>query len=172
MARQLFLTLSAEALHVPGDDARSAEVVRAWLRGKGLSADDVVIGNGAGLSRSDRISATTFGKLLIAAWHSPVMSELVASMPLVASDGTMRRRLRDSPVAGKAHMKTGTLAGVRAMAGYVLARDGRRYAVVFIVNHPNAAAAEAAQDAVLRWVYERGKGAAPAAKPGGRAGSN
>ena len=157
MARQLVLTLSAETLHVPGDDARSAEVVRAWLLGKGLPAQEVVIENGAGLSRDDRISAASLGKMLVAAWRSPVMSELVASMPLVATDGTMRRRLRDAPVAGQAHVKTGSLAGVRAVAGYVLARDGRRYALAFLVNHANAAAAEPAQDALLRWVYEKGR---------------
>jgi serine-type D-Ala-D-Ala carboxypeptidase/endopeptidase (penicillin-binding protein 4) len=161
MARQLFLTLSAETLRIPADDARSAEVLRGWLQRKGLTADALVVENGAGLSRNDRISAIIFGRLLVAAWHSPVMSELVASMPLVASDGTMRKRLRDAPVAGKAHVKTGTLAGVRALAGYVLARDGRRFAVVFLINHPNAAAAEAAQDALLRWVYENGRRAPP-----------
>jgi serine-type D-Ala-D-Ala carboxypeptidase/endopeptidase (penicillin-binding protein 4) len=156
MARQLFLTLSAATLRVPGEDARSAEVVRSWLLGKGLPAQEVVIENGAGLSRDDRISAATLAGLLVTAWRSPVMSELVASMPLVATDGTMRRRLRDAPVAGQAHVKTGSLAGVRAMAGYVLARDGRRYALAFLVNHPNAAAAEPAQDALLRWVYDSG----------------
>jgi serine-type D-Ala-D-Ala carboxypeptidase/endopeptidase (penicillin-binding protein 4) len=158
MARQLFLTLSAEALRAPGEDARSAEIIRSWLLRKGLPADELVIENGAGLSRNDRISARTLARVLLAAWHSPVMSEFVASMPLVAGDGTMRRRLRGAPVAGQAHVKTGTLAGVRALAGYVLAHDGRRFAVVFLVNHPNALAADTAQDALLRWVYENGKG--------------
>jgi serine-type D-Ala-D-Ala carboxypeptidase/endopeptidase (penicillin-binding protein 4) len=169
MARQLFLTLSAEAMRIPGDDARSAELLRDWLQRKGIAALELVVENGAGLSRNDRISAGTFGNVLIAAWRSAVMSELVASMPLVASDGTMRRRLRDAPVAGRAHVKTGTLAGVRALAGYVLARDGRRFAVVFLVNHANAAAAETAQDALLRWVYENGK--SPARSIGARKGS-
>jgi serine-type D-Ala-D-Ala carboxypeptidase/endopeptidase (penicillin-binding protein 4) len=156
MARQVFLTLSAERLALPASEQRSEAVVRAWLAGKGIAAPELVLENGAGLSRNDRISAATLGRLLIDAWHSPVMSELAASMPLVASDGTMRRRLRNASVAGQAHIKTGSLAGVRALAGYVLARDGRRYAVVFFINHPNAAAGEAAQDALLRWVYENG----------------
>ncbi|HEY6864065.1 MAG TPA: D-alanyl-D-alanine carboxypeptidase/D-alanyl-D-alanine-endopeptidase [Burkholderiales bacterium] len=167
MARQLFLTLSAEALHVPGDEHLSEGLIRDWALRKGIAADEIALENGAGLSRSDRISALTFGKLLVAAWHSPVMSELVASMPVVASDGTMRRRLHGSDVAGQAHIKTGTLAGVRTLAGYVLARDGRRFAVVFLVNHPNAAAAEAAQDQLLRWVYEAGR-AVPREAGGGR----
>ena len=40
------------------------------------------------------------------------------------------------------------------MAGYVLDREGRRKVVVFFINHANAAAGQAAQDALLRWVYE------------------
>jgi serine-type D-Ala-D-Ala carboxypeptidase/endopeptidase (penicillin-binding protein 4) len=156
MARQVFLTLSAEALGMPASDERSAEVVRAWLARKGLPANELVLENGAGLSRNDRISAGTLGRLLVDAWRSPVMAEFTASMPLVASDGTMRRRLRHAGVAGQAHIKTGSLAGVRALAGYVLARDGRRFAVVFFINHPNAGAGEPAQDAVLRWIYENG----------------
>jgi serine-type D-Ala-D-Ala carboxypeptidase/endopeptidase (penicillin-binding protein 4) len=156
MARQVFLTLSAEKLALPASEKRSEDVIRAWLGGKGLPANELSLENGAGLSRSDRVSAATLGRLLIDAWHSPVMSELVASMPLVASDGTMRRRLRNASIAGQAHVKTGSLAGVRALAGYVLARDGRRFAVVFFINHPNAAAGEATQDALLRWVYDNG----------------
>jgi serine-type D-Ala-D-Ala carboxypeptidase/endopeptidase (penicillin-binding protein 4) len=156
MARQVFLTLSSETLKVPGNDQRSAEVVRAWLGRKGLSGDELVVENGAGLSRNDRIGAATLGALLVDAWHSPVMAEFTASMPLVAYDGTMRRRLRTANVAGQAHIKTGSLAGVRALAGYVLARDGGRFAVVFFINHSNAGAGEPAQDALLRWVYENG----------------
>jgi D-alanyl-D-alanine carboxypeptidase/D-alanyl-D-alanine-endopeptidase (penicillin-binding protein 4) len=169
MARQVFLTLSAEKLALPANEQRSRDVIRAWLAGKGI-AEQVALENGAGLSRDDRISAATLGTLLIEAWHSPVMSELVASMPLVASDGTMRRRLRNAGVAGQAHIKTGSLAGVRALAGYVLARDGRRFAVVFFINHPNAAAGEPAQDALLRWIYDnraiKGPGPSTSRRPG------
>jgi D-alanyl-D-alanine carboxypeptidase/D-alanyl-D-alanine-endopeptidase (penicillin-binding protein 4) len=46
---------------------------------------------------------------------------------------------------------------VRSIAGYVLDRNGRRHVVVFIANHANAGAGQAAQDAVLRWVYESGR---------------
>jgi len=110
--------------------------------------------NGSGLSRQERISAAGLGRVLLAAWRSPVMPELAASMPLVASDGTMRRRLRDQAAAGQGHIKTGSLAGVASIAGYVLDRSGRRAAVVFIVNHPNAGASQAAQDALLRWIHD------------------
>ena len=84
------------------------------------------------------------------------MPELMASLPVTATDGTMKKRLKQNGVAGQAHIKTGSLEGVRSIAGYVLDRSGRRWIVVFFVNHANAGAAQPAQDALLQWVYERG----------------
>jgi len=157
MARQLFLTLGAEMLQLPGNGERSAQAVRAWLAEKRLDFPELVLENGSGLSRQERISAEHMGQLLLAAWRSAVMPELMASMPIVAYDGTMRRRLRSESVAGQAHIKTGSLNDARTLAGYVLDKRGRRRVVVLFVNHANAAAAQPAQDALLEWVYEGGE---------------
>ncbi|MGW8183106.1 MAG: D-alanyl-D-alanine carboxypeptidase, partial [Burkholderiales bacterium] len=86
---------------------------------------------------------------------SPVMPEVIASLPLVASDGTMKKRVRNDAVAGHAHIKTGTLDDVRAIAGYLLDAHGRRMVIVFLVNHPNAHNAHPVEDALLDWVYRR-----------------
>jgi D-alanyl-D-alanine carboxypeptidase/D-alanyl-D-alanine-endopeptidase (penicillin-binding protein 4) len=96
------------------------------------------------------------GRMLLGAYQSPVMPELMSSLPLVAYDGTMRKRLTKQSVAGRAHIKTGSLNDVRAIAGYVLAASGKRYVVVCIINHPNAPGGQAAHDALLQWVYENG----------------
>jgi D-alanyl-D-alanine carboxypeptidase/D-alanyl-D-alanine-endopeptidase (penicillin-binding protein 4) len=156
MARQLFLTISSETLKSPGSSSASAQVVRSWLTQRSIHAPELVLENGSGLSRTERISAASMAELLQAAFRSPVMPELMASLPLVAYDGTMKRRLNSSAVAGQAHIKTGTLSDVRAIAGYVLDRGGRRHVVVFMINHPNATAGQEAQDALLRWVYASG----------------
>jgi D-alanyl-D-alanine carboxypeptidase/D-alanyl-D-alanine-endopeptidase (penicillin-binding protein 4) len=84
------------------------------------------------------------------------MPELAASLPLVAEDGTMRRRLRHTAIAGHAHLKTGSLAASRAIAGYVLNRDGHRVVVVCLVNDSRTAAARALQNRLLKWVYNNG----------------
>jgi D-alanyl-D-alanine carboxypeptidase/D-alanyl-D-alanine-endopeptidase (penicillin-binding protein 4) len=114
--------------------------------------------NGSGLSRIERVSAANLALLLQAAWRSAVMPEFISSLPVVAADGTMRRRLRGERIAGQAHIKTGLLNDARSMAGYVLDRSGRRHVVVMMVNHPNAPQADAAQDALLAWVYEGARG--------------
>lgn len=157
MARQLLLTLAADTFKLPGNLERGAQAITAWLSRKNISAPELIIDNGSGLSRSARISAQTLGRMLIAAFRSPTMPEFISSLPLAGIDGTMRRRLTEQTAAGNAHVKSGSLTDVRAVAGYVLAASGRRYAVVFIINHPNApAAGHEAQDALLQWVYEQG----------------
>jgi D-alanyl-D-alanine carboxypeptidase/D-alanyl-D-alanine-endopeptidase (penicillin-binding protein 4) len=157
MARQLFLTLGAEVLKLPGRGDRSARVVQSWLAEKKLDFPELVLENGSGLSRLERISAGNMGRLLLEAWHSAVMPELMSSLPLVAYDGTMRRRLRFESIAGQAHIKTGSLNDARTLAGYVLDRNGRRRVVVMFINHANAAAGQSAQDALLEWVYRNGE---------------
>ncbi len=155
MARQLFLTLATAEHEPPAQPHQAQQVLRHWLNLKGIAAPELSIENGAGLSRTDRASAATLAELLQAAWKSPVMPELVASLPLAALDGTMRKRLQGEPLAGQAHLKTGLLSDARAMAGYLLDAKGRRHVVVMLINHPNAPRAEAANDALLRWLYDR-----------------
>jgi len=155
MARQLFLTLGAARDGPPGTTEKANRVIRQWLAQKALAMPELVIENGSGLSRIERISAQSLGRLLLVAFSSSLMPEFIASLPLAAVDGTMKKRLNGAGVAGQAHIKTGLLTGVRAIAGYVLDARGRRVAVVFIVNHANYGAAQAAQDALLTWVYTR-----------------
>jgi D-alanyl-D-alanine carboxypeptidase/D-alanyl-D-alanine-endopeptidase (penicillin-binding protein 4) len=155
MARQLYLTLGAESARQPARAADAEAALRAWLAQKALAMPELVIENGSGLSRAGRVSAENLARLLAAAFASPVMPEFLASLPLAGVDGTMKKRLNGNGVAGQAHVKTGYLEGVRALAGYVLDRRGRRVIVVFLANHPNSAATKAAQDALLGCAYER-----------------
>lgn len=153
MARNLFLTLGMADGQRPARLEDADRVVRDWLAQKGMNMPELVIENGSGLGRQARMSADSMARLLQAGWRSAVMPELIASLPVTAVDGTMRKRLKENGVAGQAHIKTGSLEGVKTIAGYVLDRQGRRWIVVFFVNHPKASAAGPAQDALLEWVY-------------------
>ncbi|BBP05813.1 D-alanyl-D-alanine carboxypeptidase [Sulfuriferula plumbiphila] len=153
MARSLFLSLGAVRGGAPGTTQKSADAVRNWLAGKGLHFPELVLENGSGLSRIERISPHSMAQLLLAAYSSPIFSELESALPIAAVDGTMKSRDKDTPLAGHAHIKTGTLEGVKTIAGYVSDKAGRRFVVVFFINDTNAAAGGAAQDALLEWVY-------------------
>jgi D-alanyl-D-alanine carboxypeptidase/D-alanyl-D-alanine-endopeptidase (penicillin-binding protein 4) len=154
MARNIFLALSAEKAGGGGSVARSTDVVREWLKSKGIPASGLVIENGSGLSRESRVSAATLAELLRSAWSSGAMPELAASLPIFAVDGTFRTHPA-ADALGRAHVKGGTLDGVQSVAGYVLDRAGRRWVVVMLVNHANANRAQEALDALVEWVSER-----------------
>lgn len=130
------------------DDARAH--LRRWLAGRfGEAAlQQAVVDNGSGLSRDARLSAQLLARLLQAAWASPVMPELVSSLPVTGTDGTLKR---STATIGRAHLKTGSLRDVAAVAGYVLGDSGRRYVLVAIVNHPQAGASRPALDALVQW---------------------
>jgi len=154
MARNLFLALSAERDGGGGNTAASAEIVRAWLADQGIAAPQLVLDNGAGLSREARVSAATLAALLHDAWSRGWMPELAASLPIFAVDGTFEDRA-GMQAAGRAHVKGGTLDEVQTLAGYVLDRSARRWIVVMLVNHANANRAQDALDALVEWVSER-----------------
>ena len=171
MAQQLFLTLSLQARTAASGAtgntgntgstatlAASREVVQRWWRSAiststSTSADDMpTIDNGSGLSRTDRITAQALARLLQSAYASPYMPELMSSLPISGVDGTLRRSR--TAARGSAHLKSGSLANVAGVAGYVLAASGKRYALVMIVNHPNANAARPAIEALLDWTMK------------------
>jgi D-alanyl-D-alanine carboxypeptidase/D-alanyl-D-alanine-endopeptidase (penicillin-binding protein 4) len=154
MTRQIFLTLGAEKLGPPGTLDKGRQAVTEALSRRGLSFPELEIGNGAGLSRDTRISVYSLGRLLLAARNSRFAAEFQASLSLAGLDGTTRRRFQDDSLAGQMHLKTGTLSGVTAIAGYVRGQSGAEYVVVAIANQPKATwgGGQEAQNALLRWV--------------------
>ena len=153
MARQVFLTLATTLHAPPATTAGAAAAVRHWLAQQKLRFPELVMENGSGLSRRERISAQSMAQLLLAADASKLRGDFVSSLAVAATDGTLRQRFTDDDVADRALLKTGTLEGVRALAGYVYAADGRRYVVVCLVNHPNAARAQPALDMLVERIY-------------------
>lgn len=149
------MTIGAQSNKPPADVAKSVQAIKQWLRHTGLAMPELVMANGSGLSNQVRVSARSLAALLRVANQSPVAQAFVESLPIVGIDGTMRHRLRNTPLVGRARIKTGTLDQVRAIAGYVSAANGDSYIVVSMINDPRAPAAQAAHDALLEWVYQR-----------------
>ncbi len=156
MARELLLQIGAELSQPPSTVARARKVVRSWLELQGLRFPELMLDNGAGLSRDARISARSLARLLVHAAGGPYADTMRLSLPLAGVDGTMKRRFVGEALSARAWIKTGSLEGVRAIAGYVDASSGQRYVVVMIVNSASAAQSRSAQDGFLRWVFTNG----------------
>lgn len=156
MARQLLLQVAAGRGVRPAGVADGRRAIEAWLREQGLDFPEMVLDNGAGLSREARISATSLARLLVEVARSPLGEHFLHSLPRVGQTGTVRHRLVGEAVAGRAWIKTGSLDGVRAIAGYLEAESGRRYALVALFNGPRAGASAPVQDRLLRWLHRHG----------------
>ena len=157
MAQQLFLTLSLNQNQAtsPASFEASRSVVQQWWRERFGEQDTPVLDNGSGLSRQERVTPQGLARMLQTAYVSGAMPELMASLPITGVDGTLRKS-RSRVSQGWAHLKSGTLTGTTALAGYVHTPSGRRLVLVGIINHPNAAAARPALDALVDWAVKEG----------------
>jgi D-alanyl-D-alanine carboxypeptidase/D-alanyl-D-alanine-endopeptidase (penicillin-binding protein 4) len=157
MARQLLISIGAERYGPPGTEAKGIAAVHEWLTRRGIEMPELVLENGAGLSREARVTARGLAAMLIAASSSPFEAELISSMPLAAMDGTLRRRFHEAGMAGRLHMKTGRLDNVSALAGYILSQSGRRFVYVSLHNDRGVhlGAGSAVQNALVRWVFSQ-----------------
>jgi len=163
MARQLLLTLALEKMGKPATTANGEMVIQSWLKQNGLEFQGLVIENGSGLSRNEAISAGQMNQLLLTARNLPVGDIFYNSLPIAGTDGTMRNRLMSQlrkflhlKKKPEARIKTGSLADVRAISGYVLSKSGKMYAVTSFINHPNAWRGLEAHDQLLSWLLEDG----------------
>jgi D-alanyl-D-alanine carboxypeptidase/D-alanyl-D-alanine-endopeptidase (penicillin-binding protein 4) len=156
MAQQIFLTLALEAAPPPATPRKAFDVVQRFLTLRKIAMPKLFMENGSGLSRRERTTAGGLVRLLVAADRSAVREDFASSLAVAGMDGTVGQRFLSDTVGGQALLKTGTLEGVRALAGYVLGADGHRYAVAAIVNDRNAVRGGPALDHLVQWVYRNG----------------
>lgn len=167
MARQILLTLAAERFGPPGTVAGGRRAIREWLASEAIDTSSLTIANGSGLAREARVSARLVGELLVQAWRSPLMPEFVSSLPLAGVDGTLRERHTGNGITGRAHLKTGLIDDVRALAGFLHHRGGRTDVVVMLLNSPGAhgSKGERLQDALLERLLDARQEPPAGAKP-------
>ncbi len=159
LTRMLFLNLGVAGM-AEEPQATTAELaareVLGWLREHHIDSTGVVLDNGSGLSRSERLSPWQLAQMLKVAHRARYATDLMMSLPVAGVDGTMRNRLKDSPAAGWARLKTGTLRNVVALAGYVGDAQGQLWAVAMMINHEQAARGRPVLDALVDHIARHG----------------
>jgi D-alanyl-D-alanine carboxypeptidase/D-alanyl-D-alanine-endopeptidase (penicillin-binding protein 4) len=180
MARQLLLTLALEKTNKPSNTSNGGKLVKEWLKKNNLEMPELIIENGSGLSRIERVSAKHLNEVLLLGLNSPVHDYYIDSLPIAGVDGTMKHRLLDKlrkfipdkkeqnklksntatfPSALQkygAYIKTGSLADARSISGYVVSRTGELYVVTSFINDANASAGRSIHDAILIWLLDDG----------------
>lgn len=180
MARQVMLTMALEKTGKPSNTNNSIKVIKGWLQSNQLNMPELVIENGSGLSRIERISSKNLNQVLLLGLNSSSADYFLESLPIAGFDGTMKHRLLDKlrkyipnkkematlkintvdfPVSLKkygAYIKTGSLVDVRSISGYVVSRSGNVYAVTSFINDPNLRNGGIIHDTILSWLLDDG----------------
>jgi D-alanyl-D-alanine carboxypeptidase/D-alanyl-D-alanine-endopeptidase (penicillin-binding protein 4) len=140
-----------------GTTAAGVQVLREFLQSAGLEMGAVHIVDGSGLSRINGVSAENFVRLLEYMHRSPHAEAFRESLPVYGVDGTLRNRLRGTPVQGNGYAKTGSLNRVSSLSGYLRTKSGRWLAFSIIMNAYNAAGsdARALQDRLVQILWEQ-----------------
>ncbi|MBS0314359.1 MAG: D-alanyl-D-alanine carboxypeptidase/D-alanyl-D-alanine-endopeptidase [Proteobacteria bacterium] len=141
MARLTYLALAERGEGAGASQstaARAAQTVRAWLRAEGIDDAGLVLDNGSGLSRTEKISPLQLAQVVRAALTRPWAPEFLANLPVAGLDGGLQRRLATPALRGRARLKTGTLRDVTALAGVLPSATGETWVVVAMLNHANA----------------------------------
>jgi D-alanyl-D-alanine carboxypeptidase/D-alanyl-D-alanine-endopeptidase (penicillin-binding protein 4) len=147
LARQVAL-----ARHLPASFEGSAQAVLAVLKDDGVDTAGVVLGDGSGLARSDRVPPRLLVSLVSGAAGGGKLSRasaILSGLSVAGYDGTLADRGDDNPSTepGTVRGKTGTLLGVHALAGTVLTHDGRLLAFAVIAD-ATAGSEDAAENAL------------------------
>lgn len=110
--------------------------VRDVLDGWGVPADSYVMSDGSGLSRYNYLTAAGLTTILERMHRDERHRDLfAATLPVAGADGTLANRMRRSRAEGNAMAKTGSIANVRALSGYVRTRDGELLVFSILTNH-------------------------------------
>ncbi|HOJ37269.1 MAG TPA: D-alanyl-D-alanine carboxypeptidase/D-alanyl-D-alanine-endopeptidase [Ignavibacteriales bacterium] len=133
-----------------GSSLKGIEVVKGFIKKIGLDSDNYQIIDGSGLAPTNYINNELIIAVLINLYNDklkfPIFYE---SLPIAGVDGTLRRRMKDTPAFNNVRAKTGTINGVSSLSGYVKAKNGDMLAFsIFIQNHLSQAKARAYQDEI------------------------
>ena len=138
-AEQLIKALGAH-FGTGGTTAAGAAVVRAAVEPFGAEPQ---VADGSGLSRSNRTTPRDVVELLEGMQGEATFE---GSLAVAGRSGTLHRRMRGSPAAGRCHAKTGTLRSVSSLAGYCRTASGRRVAFAILMNRVSPTGARWLQD--------------------------
>ncbi|MEA2735819.1 MAG: hypothetical protein QOE14_2270, partial [Humisphaera sp.] len=134
----------------PGGWKNGEEAVKAFLKRNRIDTDGIVIADGSGLSRDNRVTSRMISDVFRAMWRHRDKQTFFDSLSVSGTDGTIASRLKD--LKGRVHAKTGFIGGVRSLSGYVQndAGDWLVFSIIFNGFEGSARPFEDLQDNAIR----------------------
>ncbi|RYZ86479.1 MAG: D-alanyl-D-alanine carboxypeptidase/D-alanyl-D-alanine-endopeptidase, partial [Proteobacteria bacterium] len=119
----------------PGTLSSGMAMINAHLKKLGLPEDQYTMQNPSGLTRDNKLSSFAMWKIISHLKNDfQVQPEFLSSLPIAGIDGTLKKRMKNTPGERWVRAKTGYLTDVVSLAGYAGRKDGKVYAFSFIFN--------------------------------------
>jgi len=112
----------------------SRAVIEFW-ESKGVDMTGVHLVDGSGRGYDNSLTARQLVDILYYQTNAPTFGTFYSSLPLSGISGTLRKTLNGTIAQGKIRAKTGTLAAIKTLAGYVSTVSGRKLIFAIIVNN-------------------------------------
>ncbi len=138
--------------HLSADDSSQSNKLADMLKNMGFGQESFRVVDGSGLSRYNLCSPEQLVRVLSDVYNDPALRpELLVSLPIAGTDGTLSQRLVEDEYRGKIRAKTGTLTGVSSLAGFVFAPQNKTYCFAIMFNNyiSKANSVRAIQDSIL-----------------------
>ncbi|HEY6356608.1 MAG TPA: D-alanyl-D-alanine carboxypeptidase/D-alanyl-D-alanine-endopeptidase [Vicinamibacterales bacterium] len=120
----------------PGSVAEGVRAVRETIAGWGVGPDELVMNDGSGLSRYDYLTADAVVAVLRHVWQDArLRGPFVSALPVAGRDGTLDTRMRGTILDDRVEAKTGTLANVRSLSGYLETTTGKHVVFAMLANN-------------------------------------
>ena len=132
-AESLFRYLGTRSA-LPGTIHNSQELLRDFWRRRGVRVQNAIIKDGCGLAPQDAVSAKALVQLLIVMSQSENKDAWMASLPVSGRTGTLTSLCPGTPLEGRIHAKSGTIAGTKNFAGYIDAPNGDTWVFAVLIN--------------------------------------
>ena len=158
-AEQIIKTIAAERFGTPGSHAEGLKLLKDFLNISKINTQGLVLADGSGLSRNNRMTTQAVTKLLTKMFtRFDIGPDFVAALRIMGANGILSKRLKNSPTRGKVRAKTGTLKKVSTLAGYVESakREVFGYAIFLNNNRCGHWRADRIEDRIVTAIHKFG----------------
>ena len=149
VAESVFKAAGAKFVNNTGSLEHSQQMLKNYFQKAGINAEDIRIVDGSGVSKNNLVTSEFMTNFLVSMSND---DNFVNSLP-TAGEGTLSTRMLY--FKNNLRAKTGTLTDVSAIAGYITARSGKKYAFDIMINDPKSKPQEkkSLEEYIIRDIY-------------------
>jgi D-alanyl-D-alanine carboxypeptidase/D-alanyl-D-alanine-endopeptidase (penicillin-binding protein 4) len=124
-----------------GSTESSLKVLEEFWAQK-IDISGMILKDGSGLSRSNAISANHFCQLLTYMYKSKNFNDFKETFPVAGKSGTIASLCKGQIGEGRIFAKSGTISKVKAYAGYIYSKSGKKFAFSITINNYNGTSSD------------------------------